>query len=395
METQVVPTRAASTRLPGLDLLRAVAISWVMAYHASSFGLISRDYWIAKFGWMGVDLFFVLSGFLIAGQLLRRWAHGYPPNYSRFFARRLLRTLPAYLVVVALCFLFPVVRERPVIQPLWQFLTFTQNFGYVPDPPKAFSHAWSLCVEEQFYLLFPAIVAILAVRPSPPKVVGAFIAVLIVGVVSRGYFWLAEVARQPFHSAAFPHFGHYMTLIYYPTWARLDGLLAGVGMAAIQTFRPMWWRVLTARANILTIAGLAGVVISAIFFQDMFAKFLPAVFGFPLLAGSMALLVVAGSDSRSFIGRYSVPGAGALAAGAYSLYLSHKMVFHAVQSSTSWWPQPFQAISLGIALLAALGVGALLYWLVERPFLKLRDRLHGRSSVAPTVEPNSTPMAIG
>jgi peptidoglycan/LPS O-acetylase OafA/YrhL len=153
MDTESAATRA-SARLPGLDLLRAVAISWVMAYHASSFGLISRDHWIAKFGWMGVDLFFVLSGFLIAGQLLRPWACGLQPNYSRFFARRLLRTLPAYLAVVALCFVVPIVRERPVIQPLWQFLTFTQNFGYVPDPPKAFSHAWSLCVEEQFTSYF-------------------------------------------------------------------------------------------------------------------------------------------------------------------------------------------------------------------------------------------------
>jgi peptidoglycan/LPS O-acetylase OafA/YrhL len=392
-------TPTAPTRLPGLDLLRAVAISWVMAFHASSFGLISRDHWIAKFGWMGVDLFFVLSGFLIAGQLLRPWALGHRPNYSRFFARRLLRTLPAYLVVVALCFLFPVLRERPVIQPLWQFLTFTQNFGYVPDPPEAFSHAWSLCVEEQFYLLFPAIVAILAVRPGPRRVVGVFIAVLIVGIVSRGYFWLADVAQPPFNTAALPHFGRYsryMTLIYYPTWARLDGLLAGVGAAAVQTFRPTWWRALTARANILEIGGVAGVVISAIFFQDMFARFLPAVFGFPLLASSMALLVVAGSDNRSFIGGYSIPGAGALGAGAYSLYLSHKMVFHAVESSSPWWPRPFQTISLGVALLLALGVGALLYWLVERPFLKLRDRLHGRSGVASTAEPiTSTPLVMG
>jgi peptidoglycan/LPS O-acetylase OafA/YrhL len=396
MKTEVAPTPTAPARLPGLDLLRAVAISWVMAYHASSFGLISRDHWIAKFGWMGVDLFFVLSGFLIAGQLLRPWARGHQPNYSRFFARRLLRTLPAYLAVVALCFLFPVLRERPVIQPLWQFLTFTQHFGYVPDPPKAFSHAWSLCVEEQLYCILQVIVAILAARPRPWRVVGIFIAVLIVGIVSRGYFWLTDVAQPPFNTAAFPHFGRYMTLIYYPTWARLDGLLAGVGAAAVQTFRPRWWRALTARANILGIGGVAGVVISAIFFQDMFARFLPAVFGFPLLASSMALLVVAGSDNQSFIGRYSIPGAGALAAGAYSLYLSHKMVFHAVQSSTPWWPQPFQTISLGVAILIALGVGALLYWLVERPFLKLRDRLHGRSSVASIVEPTtSTPLAVG
>jgi peptidoglycan/LPS O-acetylase OafA/YrhL len=367
-----------------------------MAFHASSFGLISRDHWIAKFGWMGVDLFFVLSGFLIAGQLLRPWALGHQPNYSRFFARRLLRTLPAYLAVVALYFLFPVLREHPVIQPLWQFLTFTENFPNVPDPSKAFSHAWSLCVEEQFYLVFPAIVAILAVRPHPRIVVAVFTEVLIVGIVSRGYFWLADVAQPPFDTAAFPHFGRYMTLIYYPTWARLDGLLAGVGAAALQTFHPVWWRVLTARANILGIAGVAGVVLSAIFFQDMFARFLPAVLGFPLLASSMALLVIAGSDNRSFIGRYTIPGAGALAAGAYSLYLSHKMVFHAVESSSPWWPRPFQTMSLGIALLLALGVGALLYWLVERPFLKLRDRLHGRNNFASTGEPvTSTPLAMG
>jgi peptidoglycan/LPS O-acetylase OafA/YrhL len=367
-----------------------------MAFHASSFGLISRDHWIAKFGWMGVDLFFVLSGFLIGGQLLRPWALGRRPDYSRFFVRRLLRTLPAYLVVVALYFLFPVVRERPVIQPLWRFLTFTQNFGYVPDPPKAFSHAWSLCMEEQFYLLFPVIVAILAVRPRPAKVAGVFIGILIVGIVSRGYFWLADVAQQPFNTEAFPRFGHYMTLIYYPTWARLDGLSAGVGAAAIQSFRPEWWRALTVRSNILGIVGVVGVVISTVFFQDMIARFWPAVFGFPLLAGSMALLVVAGSDNRSLIGRYSIPGAGALAAGAYSLYLSHKMVFYAVQSSTPLWPLPFQAISSSVTLLAALGVGALLYWFVERPFLRLRDRLHRRGNVVPTVELTaSTTAATG
>jgi peptidoglycan/LPS O-acetylase OafA/YrhL len=121
VKAEVATTLTAPTRLPGLDLLRAAAICWVMAFHASSFGLISRDHWIAKFGWMGVDLFFVLSGFLIAGQLLRPWAVGRRPNYSRFFVRRLLRTLPAYLVVVALYFLFPVLRERPLIQPLCSF----------------------------------------------------------------------------------------------------------------------------------------------------------------------------------------------------------------------------------------------------------------------------------
>jgi peptidoglycan/LPS O-acetylase OafA/YrhL len=99
-------------------LVRAVAIAWVLIYHGSLFGLTSQDHWLVANGWMGVDLFFVLSGFLIAGQLLRPWAHGSTPSYSRFFGRRLLRTFPAYLAVVALYFLVPPLRERPHIQPL-------------------------------------------------------------------------------------------------------------------------------------------------------------------------------------------------------------------------------------------------------------------------------------
>ena len=99
--------RAPAPRLPGLDLIRAVAIAWVMIYHGSLFGLTSPDHWLVRFGWMGVDLFFVLSGFLIAGQLLTPFARGSRPSYGRFFGRRLLRTLPAYLAVLALYVLVP------------------------------------------------------------------------------------------------------------------------------------------------------------------------------------------------------------------------------------------------------------------------------------------------
>ena len=81
------PARAsAAPRLPGLDLLRAVAIGWVMIYHASNFDLVSDQPWYVAYGWMGVDLFFALSGYLIAGQLLRPWVRGGAPNYPHFFA---------------------------------------------------------------------------------------------------------------------------------------------------------------------------------------------------------------------------------------------------------------------------------------------------------------------
>jgi peptidoglycan/LPS O-acetylase OafA/YrhL len=110
------------SRKPGLDLIRAIAICWVMLYHASIMGLISYPAnFLLSSGWMGVDLFFVLSGYLIASQLLRPLSQGQRPNYRQFFARRLLRTLPAYMALLAIYFLVPGIRERQSIQPFGNF----------------------------------------------------------------------------------------------------------------------------------------------------------------------------------------------------------------------------------------------------------------------------------
>jgi peptidoglycan/LPS O-acetylase OafA/YrhL len=371
-------------RLAGLDLLRAIAICWVMLYHASLFGLASQDYWVVRFGWIGVDLFFVLSGFLIAGQLLRPWARGLRPDYPRFISRRLLRTLPAYLAVVALYFFFPVLRDRVDIQPLWRFLTFTQNFGLNPSPPKAFSHAWSLCVEEQFYVVFPIVVGLLALRPNAKRVMTVAASVLLAGMAIRGYTWLQGVASVPFNVDSEPLSVPFMTLIYYPTWTRLDGLLAGVCAAAVQVFRPRWWQVLTAHPDRLLLGGVVGIVATTAFMKGQIVTFWPSVFSYPLLSVSACLLVVGGTQRSALIGRIALPGAQALATTAYSLYLSHKIIFAAVSRATPLWLTEHSILRLVAALGLAGAAGAGLYWTVERPFLKLRDRLDGptRSSIA-------------
>jgi peptidoglycan/LPS O-acetylase OafA/YrhL len=105
----------------------------------------------------------------------------------------------------------------------------------------------------------------------------------------------------------------------------------------------------------------------------------PAVFGYPFLACSIALIVMAANEDRSIIGRYSIPGAATLAAVAYSLYLSHKAVFQVIATALYDAPAPIKNFGLGIAIIAAFCVGGTLYWLVERPFLRLRDRLDGPS----------------
>ncbi|HEY5410635.1 MAG TPA: acyltransferase, partial [Caulobacteraceae bacterium] len=373
------PTRTQAARLPGLDLLRAAAIGWVMLYHLAVVGLISRELWLVRFGWMGVDLFFVLSGFLIAGQLLRPWARGQRPSLRRFFSRRLLRTIPAYWAVLAVYALFPMVREAPHLQPLWVFLSFTQNL-FLGDRPNAFSHAWSLSVEEQFYLMLPLILLLLAIRPNAKVAIGLMAAILVLGIGLRAWFWLHEVAPS-----GQPDGMPYMRLIYYPTYSRLDGLLAGVAAAAVKVFRPQTWRRLAARPNLLLVLGAAGVVGSSFVFGGQIAGLLGASLGYPMLALSLVLMVVAGGEAGSVIGRRALPGAAAVATVSYSLYLSHKMVFHAVAVGLIPIPAAWRGLEPLLALVLAAPVGAALYFTVERPFLKLRDRLEGpsRSSLAP------------
>src|ERR1700704_4259635 len=157
------PRFTGRERQPGLDLLRAIAIIVVVIYHAGIMGfpLPGR---VHRFGWIGVDLFFVLSGYLIGGQLLAPLARNQGINLGRFFARRALRIMPAYFVVLAIYFLLPSWREYPEMsQPLWKFLLSVQNIGL--HGGTAFSHAWSLAVEDQFYLLLPLVLLFVFRRP--------------------------------------------------------------------------------------------------------------------------------------------------------------------------------------------------------------------------------------
>ncbi|MBD8879745.1 acyltransferase [Rhodanobacter sp. 7MK24] len=348
-------------RLPGLDLLRAIAIAWVMLFHSWMIGGIGGPLQpVADYGWMGVDLFFVLSGYLIGRQLLEPLSRGEPLRFGAFYLRRAFRILPVFFSVLAVYVLFPGWREVPGMQPAWQFVTFTLNLLIDYQHNQAFSHAWSLCVEEHFYLLFPLLAWWLARRPLRGLVIGCSVLVVAMGMLLRGYAVL--------------HGKDWLECIYYPTWTRLDGLLAGVLLATIQAYRPRWWAGLQRRANALAIAGLLLVAAAIWLFRDK-TGFTASVFGFPLLALAMALLVAAGAANASWLGRWRIPGAGWVAGISYSLYLSHKLAMHAVYETLPQWPMVHGIAAFAAYALAILAAGALLHYAVERPFLRLRARL--------------------
>ena len=111
----------SAPRVPGLDLMRGIAILWVMLFHFRF--MISMPhalYWPARYGWMGVDLFFVLSGYLIGSQLMRPYLKGSTPSLAGFYFRRAFRILPAYLTVLSLYLAIPGFREAPGLSPTWR-----------------------------------------------------------------------------------------------------------------------------------------------------------------------------------------------------------------------------------------------------------------------------------
>ncbi|WP_254063257.1 acyltransferase [Rhodanobacter sp. L36] len=378
-------------RLPGLDLLRAVAIVWVMLFHSYIVGGIGEHFAVLQdSGWMGVDLFFVLSGYLIGSQLLKPLARGEPLHFGNFYLRRSFRVLPAYLVVLALYFLIPDFRESPGIQPLWQFLTYTVNLLIDYDHHKAFSHVWSLCVEEHFYLLFPLLAWWLMRKPSATKFISLGVAIVLAGMALRGFIWLHELA--PVQNADSDLFGlRYVQDIYYPTYTRLDGLLAGVSLAALEIFRPLAWQRMQRSANTMLLpAGFALFGFAVWLFRDR-TGLLPNVIGYPLLSAGMALLVAAASTPTCWLGRWRIPGVEGLALISYSLYLIHKAIFHLVEMALTPSIQQHALLTFAIYTVASLLAGTLLFFCAEQPFLRLRDRLR-RKKIVTTDEATALPV---
>lgn len=359
-------TRAVRERLAGLDLLRSVAIVWVMLFHSFVVGGLGPDCaWLSRYGWMGVDLFFVLSGFLIGGQVLAPLARGEKLEFGDFYLRRAFRILPAFVVVLGVYLWWPPFREAQGMEPWWKFATFTMNLSIDYGSRQAFSHAWSLCVEEHFYLLFPLLAWTMTRRPSRARFIMLCTAVVLGGIALRALLWLHFDALDPDRN-------WFVEDIYYPTWCRLDGLLAGVALATLQVFRPQAWARAQAHANGVLCAGVLVMALALWLFRDRVGLTGNAV-GWPVLSFGLALLVFAGAGQRSWIGRWRVPGAAWIAAISYSLYLTHKAMFHLLELGYGAALEGRGMLAFAAYACAALLGGVVLYYAVERPFLQLRN----------------------
>lgn len=342
----------------------------MVLYHAAlfGFGLPGR---VDRFGWIGVDLFFVLSGYLIGGQLLAPIARGQGIKLGRFFARRALRILPAYLVILAIYFLLPAWREYPEMFPVWKFLLSVQNIGLRGG--TAFSHAWSLAVEDQFYLLLP-LVLLLVIRSRR-------VALIVPCVIVLGGFALRWFLAIQNLGETGVNFRAYQTLIYYATWTRLDPLVFGVALAAIEKFRPHWWQRLMNLAPWLWLPGLALIVYGLYLGETDTITVTACVWQFLLIALGMAALLVCAVSPRLPFRRVKIPGAAFIASIAYSAYLIQKLVIHLVEQFCTAHGVALTSLPALIGVqICVYAVATILFLAVERPFLQLRHRIAGRGS---------------
>lgn len=233
----------AEERVEALDGVRGIAILAVVAMHCAMFGMVRediRDHWLTRgllLGWTGVDLFFVLSGFLITGILLRTKER--PRFFTNFYARRALRIVPLYyLVITLLLFVLPRGAATSAAEKVPYYL-WVQNFAWAwpgeANPDIARTITWSLAVEEQFYLVWPAVVWFLG-RTALLRVCWAMIVIAI--------------------ALRFVLLGAGAPTVYFLTPCRFDGLAAGACLALLPLPPPWFGRALVA-------AGAAGLVATA------------------------------------------------------------------------------------------------------------------------------------
>ena len=359
--------------IPALDGIRALAILLVIPHNVdvmtTSFPAI--DYPAAALmhaGWIGVQLFFVLSGFLITGNLLD--SRGSPHYFSAFFGRRALRILPLYFAVLCAAFVVaPMLLTLPeqlrASSPhqlwLWTFLcNWTEPYG---GGVYGFSHFWSLAVEEQFYLLWPLLVLLC----RPPLLLWVCLGIAV----------LAFAIRAVLMAAGFPHEALYMFTI-----CRMDALALGAAAAAairIPTVRARLSAITPQLALVATVLflgtalGTRGFAVYEISTQSIGYTLLSLAFALTLLLTALpstgllnTAMRILGSGVLRPIGRYS-----------YGMYVFHLPLHVFVGSPLLHRFAPEVTPGVALTYTASMTVATCIlagisYELFERRFLRLK-----------------------
>lgn len=345
-----------------LDVVRGIAILAVLAFHlrivTGMAGLDAAIQPVVDLGWVGVDLFFVLSGFLV-GRLILTAASG-PGGLDRadFFSRRILRLWPVLYLYLAMIVAAGVGTGSGAAWSLvWPVMLHTQNYAtHIP------SHLWSLAVEEHFYLVAALALPELLRRTGARGVAVALLAILI------GSLALRLIALE---------FGEPTVHLQWQTHYRADSIAAGVLLAWLDRYRPdLLAEAQRHRAALLIAAGVGFGLLAAIP-DDRFRY----TIGLTIAYCASAAFIL-GVHGTTVTPAFVVPARMLAALGtiAYPLYIFH-VSFGRIADAVAISIGIDQALVLLIWRFALVTAGAaMISRLVERPIMRLRDRSTNRSS---------------
>jgi peptidoglycan/LPS O-acetylase OafA/YrhL len=347
-----------------LDVIRAAAIIEVLLHHLDLFLGTGTPEWLpyAFHAPVGVQLFLVLSGWLLGGQLFRGLGRDGRIDLARFWGRRWLRTLPAYYAVLALRMM------RGGGGRSWTagMIVFAQNY----TAPEAWVVSWSLCVQEHFYLALPLVLLLVARRPRLGVVVG--LGFLLLPPLFRWLAYRPSLSEEDFFA-----------LIEAPTHMRLDGVVVGVLLAALSGSGGPAWTWCRRQAPALALVGVATIAAIALSpwpfdpVRKVAVSAAGCAGGYLGLSLGAAMLIPATVVAKSLGRRWWHAPTTWIADHAYALYLLHTSVYGLVQPMGRRLGLSLLATTI-VMVVASLCAAWVLRTVVEKPVLRARDRLFAR-----------------
>lgn len=363
---------------PALDGLRGISIVAVLAFNSGSIGM--------QGGFVGVDIFFVLSGFLITALLIQNFRRTGEVGLKNFYIRRALRLLPA-LFVLMFCYCGYAVLIQPIDKVFTTFegvlytLFYVANWVQVPPNPHAIgalSHTWSLSVEEQFYIFWPLLLLLLLKLNNKRIVLLILLSLVAISILLNVWFWHSEVP--------------YLRM-YFGSDTRANEILIGCITALIlpwcmvrQIERPRSADRLKSSFHVASLISLAGILLSFFVLRHNTAFVYNG--GFTAISIGTAVLIV---DMLLFPSRLSrlfelapLVWIGKI---SYGLYLWHWPIFEASRQLLEAKMDPlfYEITRIGVSVLVATAS----YYLLEKPILRLKHRFGPDNTTGPGLIPRS------
>jgi peptidoglycan/LPS O-acetylase OafA/YrhL len=355
-----------------LDGLRGLAVLLVLAFHLH----------LVPGGSFGVDVFFVLSGFLITSLLVEEWRRRGSISLKRFYLRRGLRLLPAFLTLLLLGFLYTLVfratdeadgfRKEMVVA-----VCYLTNWPALHHNAMAtLGHTWSLSVEEQFYLIWPMLLyGMLRARLTPRTI----ILVVLVGILGSASLRVVLFEMRP---PPGPERALTIARLYMGLDTRADALLIGCLVGLLTT----WERLPTSRffhvaiksGALVSTAGLAYVFFLSCFDHHLYYYGLFTMVALMVAVILVRLLTASSRLSSGVLESGALVGVGRI---SYALYLFHVPIIHWLRPAQLGWTAPANTLLVtGLSFAAAM----ISYYGIERPCLRLKLRLQSPGSGSPT-----------